>query len=33
MMFVLGQTRQGKFITYMVGEIRIIEVELKWCFK
>ncbi len=33
MMFVLRQVRQGKFTTYTVGEIRIVEVEFKWCFK
>jgi len=31
-MFILRQAKQGKF-TYTVGEIRIIEVEFKWCFK
>ncbi len=33
MMFILKQVGQGKVNKYKVGEIRIVEVELKLCFR
>jgi hypothetical protein len=32
-MFILKQARHGMFSKYKVGEIKIIEVVFKWCFR
>lgn len=32
-MFIMKQVGHGKFSKYKVGEIMIVEVELKWCFR
>ncbi len=30
-MSIMRQVGQGRFSKYMVGEIRTVEVEFKWC--
>ncbi len=32
-MFVLRHAKHGKFSKYKIGEIMIVELEFKWCFK